>query len=228
MTPGMRRVVVAPGEQSRAGGRAERRSVELRVAQPALRQLLQRRRLYGAAERARSAKADVIQKHDHDVGCAFGGLHRRWKIGLRFFGAQSNLPFEGRRWGGQHFLRDVTPLNSVPAASTNPTAVQEPALWTVARIAFMLCVRMSIPVCSQQRLARGAAFFWKEARRQNYKSTAGNSEFQMSRTADERSSAFDPKLAFRSGPMPSIVPREFFRIAGEVATALICIKKTIE
>ena len=65
---GVHRVVIAPGEQRRARGRAERRGVELRVAQPVLGQPVQRRRVARPAEGAR--RADSRRRRE--------GSGRRW------------------------------------------------------------------------------------------------------------------------------------------------------
>ena len=98
---GMHRVVVAAGEQRRARGRRDRRGVELRVAQPVLGQLVQRRRVAGPAEGARRAEADVIEEDDDDIGSPLGRLDRLRKIRLRVFHAQPDLPLERGRAGSE-------------------------------------------------------------------------------------------------------------------------------
>ncbi len=67
-----RRVMIAAGDERRARRRAERRGMELRVAQPGLRDAVQRRRRDDAAEGARRAEADVVGHDQQHVGRAFG------------------------------------------------------------------------------------------------------------------------------------------------------------
>ena len=57
-------VVVAAGEEGRPRGRAERRGVELVVAQAPARQLVRRRHAHGSAEGARHPEAHVVHQHD--------------------------------------------------------------------------------------------------------------------------------------------------------------------
>ena len=64
------RMMVAPGEQRLPRGRAQRRGVEARVLQPALRQLVEVRRLARAAECAGGAVADVVDENHQHVGRA--------------------------------------------------------------------------------------------------------------------------------------------------------------
>ena len=64
------RMMVAPGEQRLPRRRAQRRGVEARVLQPALRQLLEVRRLARAAEGAGGAVADVVDENHQHVGRA--------------------------------------------------------------------------------------------------------------------------------------------------------------
>ena len=66
-------MVVVAGQQGRAGRAAERGRMEAVVLQAAGRQLLQRRHADGSAEGAAVAEADVVDQHDHDVGCALPG-----------------------------------------------------------------------------------------------------------------------------------------------------------
>ena len=73
------RVVVAPGHQRLAGGRAQGRDVEPAVAQAALRQALGRRHPARSAVRAARPEAHVVDDHDEHVGRARrrpGGAHR--------------------------------------------------------------------------------------------------------------------------------------------------------
>ena len=64
------RVMVAPGEQRLPRRRAQRRGVEARVPQPALRELLEVRGLARAAEDAGRAVADVVDEDHQHVGRA--------------------------------------------------------------------------------------------------------------------------------------------------------------
>ena len=64
------RMVVAPGQERLASGRAQRRGVKARVLEPTGGQALRVRRLARAAEGARRAKAGVVDQDDEDVGRA--------------------------------------------------------------------------------------------------------------------------------------------------------------
>ena len=93
------RVMIAPGDQRRARRRAQRRGVELRVAQPRLRDPVQRRRRDDTAEGARDAVALVVGHDQQHVGRALGRHHRRWPIRLGVFDAEADLAAERwRRW----------------------------------------------------------------------------------------------------------------------------------
>ena len=81
-------VMVAAGQQRRAGRRAERRGVELVVAQPALRQPLERRHVDRPAEGARLAEAHVVDQHDEHVRAPWPAPSPRtaagpWRCGRR-------------------------------------------------------------------------------------------------------------------------------------------------
>ena len=80
-------VVIATRDQGRARRRAERRGVEIRVAQPGLRDAIQRRGRDDAAERARRAEAAIVRHDEQHIGralrrhdarrpprCRFGGF----------------------------------------------------------------------------------------------------------------------------------------------------------
>ena len=69
-------VVVAPGDQGRARRRAQRRRVEVRVAQPALRDAIEGGCRDDAAERARRAEAAVV-RHDRAARWAHPSAARR-------------------------------------------------------------------------------------------------------------------------------------------------------
>src|SRR5262245_55144581 len=70
------RVVVPTAQQRRSGRRAERRGMEARVLQAVGGQLLERRRLARAAERAGCAEADVVDQDHQHVRCA--GWWSKW------------------------------------------------------------------------------------------------------------------------------------------------------
>ena len=65
-------MMVAPGDERRARGRAQRCGMELSVAQPGLRDTVQGRRRDDAAERARHAEAGIIGHDEQDIGRVFG------------------------------------------------------------------------------------------------------------------------------------------------------------
>ena len=93
-------VMVASGDQRRARRRAERRRVEIRVAQPALRDAIQRRRRDDAAERARRAEAGVVRHDEQHVGRALRRHDARRPPRLRLRGLLLDHPAElriGRR-----------------------------------------------------------------------------------------------------------------------------------
>ena len=77
------RVVVAAGDQRGAGRRAERRGVELRVAQARARDPVEVRRRDDAAEGARRAEALVVDQDQEDVGRAFRRHDLRLPVGRR-------------------------------------------------------------------------------------------------------------------------------------------------
>ncbi len=80
------RVMVAAGDERGARRRAERRGVELRVAQPGLGDAVQRRRRNDAAEGARRAEADVVGHDQQHVRRALGRHDARRPPGLRLAG----------------------------------------------------------------------------------------------------------------------------------------------
>ena len=106
-------MVVAPGDQGRARGRAERRGVEIRVAQPALRDAVHCRGRHDAAERARRAEPAVVGHDQQHVGRALR-RHDAWRPpGFRLrglfldhpaelrIGRRKLLAVEGRRGAGR-------------------------------------------------------------------------------------------------------------------------------
>ena len=68
-------VVVTAAEQRRPRRRADRRRVELVVAQPRLGQAVGRRHVDRPPERARDAEAHVVDQHDQDVRRPVGRFH---------------------------------------------------------------------------------------------------------------------------------------------------------
>ena len=94
------RVVVAAGDQRRARGRAQRRRVEVRVAQAAGRDPVQCRRRDHAAERARDTVPRVVGHDEEDVRRTLGRLDARRPVRLRSHGRALDLAAEsGRRRG---------------------------------------------------------------------------------------------------------------------------------
>ena len=71
-------VVVAPGDQGRAGRRAQRRRVEIRVAQPAVRDAIQGGCRDDAAERAVRGIAGVVHHDEQHVRRALR-RHDAWR-----------------------------------------------------------------------------------------------------------------------------------------------------
>jgi len=63
-------VVVAPRDQRRPRGRAQRGGVEVGVAQAIRRDAVERRRRDHAAERGWRAEADIIREDKQDIGRA--------------------------------------------------------------------------------------------------------------------------------------------------------------
>ncbi len=83
---GRRRVVVAPGDQRRAGRRAERGGVEAVVAQPLLGQRVHRRRAHAAAEGRELPEPRVVEQDQHDVRRPFrrrDRLRELRRVGLK-------------------------------------------------------------------------------------------------------------------------------------------------
>ena len=89
-------VMVAPGDQCRARGRAERRGVEIRVTQPVLRDAIQCRGRNDAAERARRAEADVVGHDEQHVGRALRRHDARRPPSFRLRGPFLDHPAEFR------------------------------------------------------------------------------------------------------------------------------------
>ena len=96
------RVMVAAGQQGLPRRRAQRRRVEARVLQSALRELLEVRRLARTAEHAGRAVADVIDENDQHVGRALRRPHvpDRRELRVRVFcvvGDQARMLDVGNR-----------------------------------------------------------------------------------------------------------------------------------
>ena len=65
-------VVIAPGEEGRTRRRAERRGVPLRVRQPVVGELLERRHVDASAEWRPGREPGVVVENDQDIRRAFG------------------------------------------------------------------------------------------------------------------------------------------------------------
>ena len=92
--PGVRRMVVAAGEERRPCRAAQGRSMELVVPQPIVGELLERRRVDRSAERAGGAVTDVVEQHQQNVRRALGCLDRLREIGLRVLRPQVDRALE--------------------------------------------------------------------------------------------------------------------------------------
>jgi hypothetical protein len=89
-------VVVAPTQQARPGRRAQRRGVEVRVAQPPGGEPAQRGHLAAATEGGRLREADVVEHQQHDVGRALPRLGHRRPGRLRLPQGATDPPGERR------------------------------------------------------------------------------------------------------------------------------------
>ena len=103
------RVVVATGEKSLAGRRAQGRRVEAVVLQPVVGEPLGGRRRAGPAERARGAEAAVVDEDDEDVRSALGRAQRldRGKLGVRILGVVGDQPRAGPVWDRKAVAREL-------------------------------------------------------------------------------------------------------------------------
>ena len=81
-------VVVAAGEHAGAGGRAQRRGVEVGVPQAALGQGVERRRGDVGAEATQLGEAHVVEQDDDDVRCSRRRFRHRWpeRLGIPVVG----------------------------------------------------------------------------------------------------------------------------------------------
>ena len=100
------RVMVAAGDQRCPRGRAQRRGVELRVAQSRVGDAIQRRRRDDAAEGARNAVALVVGHDEEHVGRAFGRHDPRRPPRLGILGAFLDHAAELRRRRRELFPAD--------------------------------------------------------------------------------------------------------------------------
>ena len=128
------RVVVAPGEQRSAGGRAQRRRVEARVREAARREGVHVRRLDLAAVAAEAAEAHVVEHDDDDVRAAGRRPARRRPPRGRLLPGAADLPLElglrrGAETGCGGLACFVAHLRSAFAASR----MGSPALMALAR-----------------------------------------------------------------------------------------------
>ena len=97
-------MVVSSGDQRSAGWRAERRRVVHVVAQPAIGEPLEIRRLNWPAKGAGSAETDVIGQDQQNIGRTAGRLDTLRKIGRRILDRASDLALECRRGLWQDLL----------------------------------------------------------------------------------------------------------------------------
>ena len=89
-------VVVAAGEQARAGRRAQRGGVEVRVAVALAGEAVEARRGDVGAVAAELRVAHVVEQHDHDVGRALRRRRHRRPPALRLVVGPPDDPFELR------------------------------------------------------------------------------------------------------------------------------------
>ena len=97
------RVMIAPGQERRAGRRAERGVVHLRIAEAARGEFVERRRRYDAAKRGVRAVARVVDENEQDVRRALGRHDRRRPAGLTVDQIRLDEAGKRRRRRRQHF-----------------------------------------------------------------------------------------------------------------------------
>ena len=95
-------VVVAAGEQGRPRGRAERRGVELVVAQSLVGEAVGGRHAHRSAEGARHAEAHVVHEHDEHIRRARGRLDLEARRSLGIAGVEHRAVRVVRFRDGQH------------------------------------------------------------------------------------------------------------------------------
>src|SRR5262249_55147803 len=93
---GVNRVVVASGEERSPRRRAQRRGVEVVVAEPLCGEAVEGGRGCWSSERARGSETHIIQKDKKDVGSRRGRLDRLGKVRLRVIGLQAHRALERR------------------------------------------------------------------------------------------------------------------------------------
>ena len=86
--------MVAPGQQAGPGRRAQRRHVQVVVAQALLRQPIDRRRFDRGAVAAEAGEADVVEEHHHHIGRVLGGLAAGGHQGSDSFQVLPMLPLK--------------------------------------------------------------------------------------------------------------------------------------
>src|SRR4029077_4139163 len=89
-------VMISTGEQRRAGRRAKRGRMEAVVAQPFIRQALERRRVHRATEGTRLTESNVVEQDQKHVRCPSWGSRQRDHVGLGIGVAGSDTALEAR------------------------------------------------------------------------------------------------------------------------------------
>ncbi len=98
-------VIVAPGEQRTARGRAHGVHVETVVAQSARSQLAKKRRRHRTAKRRGGAEADIVQQDQDHIGCAFASSGALRPIRCGFVAAGIDFALESGVGFGQRVRR---------------------------------------------------------------------------------------------------------------------------
>jgi hypothetical protein len=104
---GVRRVMVAPGDQRGTGRRAQRRCVKLGVMQPALRKTIRRRGRDRPAKRGGCAIPDIIGENEQDIWHA--GAWTSW----------------GKSGDDSSTVRPILPLNGGGVAAARPQRMRK-------------------------------------------------------------------------------------------------------
>ena len=99
---GMRRVLIAPGDERGARRRAQGRRIELVVFDAVRGKRLEGRRRNRAPEHAGGAEADIVGQDQQDVGRALGRRDRLRKVRLGILGRSPDDAFEHRVGVGEH------------------------------------------------------------------------------------------------------------------------------
>ena len=90
--------MVAPRDQCRAGWRAERGGVELRVAQSSIRDAIHRGCRNDSAEGAGRCEADVLGHDEQNIGSSLRRNNGHRLGGLRLSGIELNLAIKFLWW----------------------------------------------------------------------------------------------------------------------------------